>query len=129
MDRKVLISGALFGLIAIILGAFATHGLKSLLTADAILTFETGVKYQMYSALFLLFLGGIPVTSEKVKKICFYLTVVGVILFSGSIYFLATNSLTSFDFRTIGFITPIGGSLIIIAWIVLLISFIKLKNK
>jgi uncharacterized membrane protein YgdD (TMEM256/DUF423 family) len=129
MNRNILISGALFGLIAIVIGAFATHGLKPLLTSEAIVTFETGVRYQMYSAFFLLFLGGMPVTSEKVKRICFYLTVVGVVFFSGSIYFLATNSLTSFDFRTIALITPVGGSLMIFAWIVLLISFIKLKKK
>lgn len=129
MNRNLLISGASFGMVAIILGAFATHGLKPMLTAESIMTFETGVKYQMYSALFLLILGGLPIASEIVKKICFYLTVIGVIFFSGSIYFLATNSLTSFDFRVIGMITPIGGSMLITAWMVLLINYIKLKNK
>jgi uncharacterized membrane protein YgdD (TMEM256/DUF423 family) len=83
----------------------------------------------MYHALFLLFLGGFAITSEKVKRICFYLTLFGVLFFSGSIYFLATNSLTSFDFNVIGPITPVGGTLMIIAWIVLLISFFKLKKK
>lgn len=129
MNRNLLISGAFFGMIAIVLGAFATHGLKPLLTPEAMMSFETGVKYQMYSAFFLLLLGGLPVPSEKVKKICFYLTFVGILFFSGSIYFLATNSLTTFDFRVIALITPIGGSLIIAAWIVLLISFFKLKKK
>lgn len=116
-------------MLAIILGAFATHGLKPMLTAESIMTFETGVKYQMYSALFLLILGGLPIASENVKTACFYLTTVGIILFSGSIYFLATNSLTSFDFRVIGLITPLGGSLLITAWLLLLISLIKLKKK
>lgn len=129
MNRKLLISGAFFGMLAIILGAFATHGLKPMLTAESIMTFETGVKYQMYSALFLLILGGLPIASENVKTACFYLTTVGIILFSGSIYFLATNSLTSFDFRVIGLITPLGGSLLITAWLLLLISLIKLKKK
>ena len=129
MNRKLLISGAFFGMLAIILGAFATHGLKPMLTAESIMTFETGVKYQMYSALFLLILGGLPIASENVKTVCFYLTTVGIILFSGSIYFLATNSLTSFDFRVIGLITPLGGSLLITAWLLLLISLIKLKKK
>ncbi|MGB7786830.1 MAG: DUF423 domain-containing protein [Salinimicrobium sp.] len=129
MNRKILISGALCGLLAVVLGAFATHGLKPLLTPDAANTFETGVRYQMYSGLFLLFLGGYNFTSEKVKNICFYLTILGVLLFSGSIYLLATNALTSFDFRAIALFTPLGGSLMIFAWIVLLISFIKLKNK
>lgn len=129
MSRKLLMAGSFFGMIGIILGAFAAHGLKPLLTAENMDTFETGVKYQMYSALFLLILGGLPVVSEKVKKICFYLTTIGILFFSGSIYFLATNSMFSFDFRVIGLITPIGGTLLISAWIVLLISFIKLKNE
>lgn len=129
MNRKLLISGAFFGMLAIILGAFATHGLKPMLSSESIMTFETGVKYQMYSALFLLILGGLPIASEKVKKTCLYLTFIGVIFFSGSIYFLATNTLTSFDFRVIALITPIGGSLLIAAWIVMLVNFIKLKKK
>lgn len=129
MDRKILIAGTFFGLVAVVLGAFATHGLKPLLTPAAIGTFETGVRYQMYSALFLLLLGGYPIVSTKTKKICFYLTCFGIVLFSGSIFLLATNSLTSFDFKVIALLTPLGGSLLIFAWIVLLISFIKLKKK
>ena len=129
MNRNLLIAGSFFGMIGIIIGAFAAHGLKPLLTSENMLTFETGVKYQMYSALFLLVLGGLTVVSEKVKKICFYLTVVGILFFSGSIFLLATNSLSSFDFRVIALITPVGGTLLISAWIVLLISVIKLKKK
>jgi uncharacterized membrane protein YgdD (TMEM256/DUF423 family) len=52
---------------------------------------------------------------------------VGVILFSGSIYFLATNALTSFDFKKIGFITPIGGTLLIAAWGYLIFSVLTKK--
>ncbi len=129
MNRSLLITGGLFGVTAIILGAFAAHGLKSVLTIESLQTFETGVKYQMYNALFLLFLGGLPIVSEKVKKICFYLTLFGVLFFSGSIFLLATNSLTSFDFRVIALVTPLGGMLMIFAWTVLLISFFKLKKK
>lgn len=129
MNRNLLIAGAFFGMIGIIIGAFAAHGLKPLLTAANMLTFETGVKYQMYSALFMLVLGGLPMVPEKVKKACFYLTVTGILFFSGSIFLLATNSLSSFDFRVIALITPVGGTLLISAWIVLLISVIKLKKK
>lgn len=129
MNRSLLIAGGIFGVTAIILGAFAAHGLEKLLSADNLQTFETGVKYQMYHALFMLFLGGLPVASEKVKRICFYLTVFGVLFFSGSIFLLATNNLTSFDFRVIALVTPLGGMLMIFAWIVLLISFFKLKKK
>ena len=99
------------------------------MSAESLQTFETGVKYQIYHAFFLLLVGALPLASERVKNICFYLTVFGVVFFSGSIYLLTTNSITSFDFRWLGPITPIGGSLMIAAWVVLLINFFKLKKK
>ena len=129
MNRNILISGAFFGAVAVIFGAFATHGLKPLLSLESVMTFETGVRYQMYSALYLLVLGSFPLVHEKVKKLCFYLTFVGILFFSGSIYLLATNSLTSFDFKVIALVTPLGGLLLIASWIVLLVSFLKLKKK
>ena len=129
MNKSLLIWGAIFGVMAIILGAFAAHGLRPVLPVEKMQSFETGVKYQMYHALFLILLGGLPVASEKVKKICFYLTLFGVFFFSGSIYLLATNSLSSFDFGVIALVTPVGGVLLISAWVVLLISFFKLKKK
>lgn len=119
MNRTILLVGTAMGMLAIVLGAFAAHGLEKLVDAQAIDTFETGVKYQMYHALFLLFLGiwdGLP---SKPKKIVFTLVLLGVVLFSFSIYLLALNSLTSFDFKIIGFLTPIGGVLMIMGWIYL----------
>lgn len=125
MNKKILITGCLLGLIAIIFGAFGAHGLKSLISRDAIQTFETGVRYQMYHALFLLFLGSCSVVSDTAKTAIYYLVIVGVVFFSGSIYGLATNELFVFDFGRIGFITPIGGLLLITAWSILLINFLK----
>lgn len=129
MNRGILIAGGFLGLAGIIIGAFAAHGLKPLISTEAQVTFETGVRYQMYAAFFLLILATLPAVPEKTKNICFYLTLAGVVLFSGSIYALATNSLTHFDFTVIGPVTPIGGTLMIAAWIVLVLSFFKLKNK
>jgi uncharacterized membrane protein YgdD (TMEM256/DUF423 family) len=127
MDRKIISTGAVLGMIAIILGAFGAHALKKVLSMEELSTFETGVRYQMYHALFLIFIGIINELSQKTKKIIYNLVVFGVLLFSGSIYLLATNTLTSFDFKVIGFITPIGGLLLILAWVVLLFHFIKKK--
>lgn len=112
----MLITGALFGGIAVILGAFGAHALKNLLEAEALKTFETGVKYQIYHAIFLMVVANLPQLSPSAKTTIFYLVLVGVVLFSGSIYLLASNSLTAFDFRKIGFVTPIGGTLLIVAW-------------
>jgi uncharacterized membrane protein YgdD (TMEM256/DUF423 family) len=127
MDKKIISTGAILGMIAIILGAFGAHALKKALSIEQLSTFETGVRYQIYHALFLLCIGMNNELSQKAKKIIYNLVVFGVLLFSGSIYLLATNSLTSFDFKVIGFITPIGGLLLILAWGVLLLHFKKKK--
>src|SRR5690606_14090418 len=125
MNKKLLITGSILGLISIILGAFGAHGLKALVSAENIQTFETGVRYQMYHALLLLFVGGSNLIQPKSKAVIFCVTVIGIIFFSGSIYGLATNSLTTFDFTNIALITPVGGLLLILAWVVLLINFLK----
>ncbi|WP_395050886.1 DUF423 domain-containing protein [Flavobacterium sp.] len=127
MDKKIISTGAIFGMLAIILGAFGAHALKKVLSIEELSAFETGVKYQMYHALFLVLIGTINELSQKAKKTIYYLVVVGVIFFSGSIYLLATNNLTSFDFKVIGFITPVGGLLLIVAWGVLFMNFLKKK--
>ena len=129
MDKKIISTGAIFGMLAIILGAFGAHALKKVLSLEQLSTFETGVRYQMYQALFLLFIGIMTDLSQKTKKIIYNLVLFGVILFSGSIYLLATNTLTSFDFKVIGFVTPIGGLLLILAWAVLLFNILKKKQQ
>ena len=129
MDKKILTTGTILGMIAIIFGAFGAHALKKVLSIEQLNTFETGVRYQMYHALFLLFLGLLKDLSQKTKKTLYNLVLFGVILFSGSIYLLATNTLTSFDFSIIVFITPIGGLLLILAWGVLLINILNKKSQ
>ncbi|UFH36499.1 DUF423 domain-containing protein [Flavobacterium acetivorans] len=128
MDRKIISTGALIGMVAIILGAFGAHALKKVLDAEQLITFETGVRYQMYHGLFLILIGTLTSLPEKTKKKIYFLTVTGVLLFSGSIYLLATNSLSSFDFKTIGFVTPIGGLLLILAWGALLLNYFNKKS-
>lgn len=127
MNKKILIAGSILGILGIILGAFAAHGLEKLVDANAIKSFETGVRYQLYHAFLFLILGGTSFVRLKSKKTIFYLVIIGVIFFSGSIYGLATNELSSFDFKRIVMITPIGGLLLILAWIVMLIGIIRNK--
>jgi len=129
MNRLLFITATILGLLSVALGAFAAHGLKDLISIEAQQTFDTGVRYQMYHALLLLCIGSTALISEKIKKIALYLVLFGVLLFSGSIYGLATNSLTNFDFKTIGFVTPIGGLLLISSWGLLLLHFFKMKAK
>lgn len=128
MNKTILITASILGITAIILGAFGAHGLKQLISVEAQQTFETGVRYQMYHAVFLLFVGSTVPIRLKFKKQIYYFTLIGVLLFSGSIYGLATNALTTFDFKIIGFITPIGGLFLILSWTSLFINFLKIKN-
>ena len=128
MDKKLIIVGAILGMIAIVLGAFGAHALKNVLTVEQLNTFETGVKYQMYHALFLMFVANSQMITQKIKKTILILVSLGVLFFSGSIYLLATNNLTTFDFKIIGFITPIGGLLLITGWIFVIVNFFNKKS-
>ncbi|WCO01394.1 DUF423 domain-containing protein [Psychroserpens ponticola] len=128
MNRTIFITATILGMLAIVLGAFAAHGLKILIPLEAQQTFETGVRYQMYHAFYLFIIGILNTLNDKTKRRIFYLVIIGLIFFSGSIYGLATNTLTSFDFKSIGFITPIGGLLLIISWLILLINFLKIST-
>lgn len=127
MERKIATTAAFLGGIAILLGAFGAHALKKHLTLAELNTFETGVRYQMYHALFLLYTSQNKAIIEKTKNIIHNLVLLGTLLFSGSIYLLATNNLTLFNFKPIGFITPIGGFLLILAWFVLFFNLLKKK--
>ncbi|HEY9184797.1 MAG TPA: DUF423 domain-containing protein [Salegentibacter sp.] len=129
MDKRFLVAGSIFGLLGIIIGAFATHGLSAILEESSLKSFETGVKYQIYHALLFLIIGGSGISGVKKLNSILYLLVAGVLLFSGSIYLLATNDLTGFDFRSIALITPIGGTLLILAWLILVFKFFSLKNE
>jgi uncharacterized membrane protein YgdD (TMEM256/DUF423 family) len=79
----------------------------------------------MYNALFLLFIGTSKAITDKVKKVIFYTIFSGVFLFSVSLYFLAINKLLPFDFRPFGFVTPIGGLLLLVGWFCLFVNFYR----
>ncbi len=129
MERKITLTATIFGLVAIILGAFGAHALKKVLTPEALVSFETGVRYQLYHALFLLFVATTSLVDDAQKKQIFSMTRFGVLFFSGSIYLLATSGITGIDFSPVGWVTPLGGALLISAWIVLFISVYKKKNE
>ena len=127
MKSKFLIAAGVLGATAILLGAFGAHGLKQVLTADQLVTFEVGVRYQMYHALFLLGVGALKGLSDKAQNTILGLTVVGVLLFSGSIYLLSTG-LAGDASKILGPITPIGGLSLTMAWLILLIQGLKSKS-
>lgn len=99
MDRKIIAVAAFMGAVAIVLGAFGAHGLKEVLNESQLATFETGVKYQMYHALFLLFIGTMNLVAETTKKTILWLVSAGVLFFSGSIYLLSTATVTGLSVK------------------------------
>ena len=128
MEKKIIITALILGMISIILGAFGAHALKKVLQPEQLTSFETGVRYQMYHALFLLFIATTNMIALKEKAVVFYLALVGVILFSGSIYLLSTSAISGLKLRFLGPVTPLGGLLLIGSWAYLLYALL-LKNN
>lgn len=130
MNRKILLKASIFGIIAVIFGALGAHALKQLLTAEQLSSFETGVRYQIYHAIVLLFLSlSNKWINEKTQKIITLFFFWGVILFSGSIYILTLKNILNIEvLKFAGPITPIGGILLIIGWLLLVKEAFKTNN-
>ncbi len=127
LDKNMIVTASFLMAITIALGAFGAHGLKNMIDSAALNTFETGIRYQIYHSLAIFVLGlasGIP---HKVKRIVFWLFIIGIFFFSGSIYLLALKAVLPFNPSAIGFITPIGGLLFIIGWFWLAFKMAALK--
>ena len=127
MNKNVIITGAIFALLSVVLGAFGAHGLKNSLAPELLSSYETGVRYQMYHALMILIVGLIPQLGLKSQKLICGLFVLGIVLFSGSIYLLSTQAILPFSVSGIGWITPIGGTFFIVGWLVFVVKISKEK--
>lgn len=128
MKKTIIATAAILGGSSIIIGAFGAHGLKEVLTPVQLNSFDTGVKYQVYHALFLLVIANLNFLSTNALKIIYGSTLLGVVFFSLSIYLLSTNDLTTFNFKFLGPITPIGGLFLVAAWLMLFYYSMK-KDK
>ena len=129
MQRGFLKLAALLAGISVILGAFGAHTLKQFISDKSLLTFETGVRYQFYHAIALVFTGILyKEFSNKSLLWAGRMFCLGILLFSGSLYFLAVVNLTeNAGLKGIGAITPLGGACFIAGWILLFIGVSK-KN-
>lgn len=128
MKKIVLLTAAVYGMTAVILGAFGAHLFKQYLDASRLASFETGVRYQMYNAIVLLVLGlflKFETASEKNAAGCL---MIGGFLFSVSIYFLSFADHWGVNLKFLGPVTPLGGLLMIIGWFLLFLYFIRNKN-
>ncbi len=120
MTQQIIIAtGALFGMLSVIFGAFGAHALKKILSTEQLHSFEVGVKYQMYHAIVLLTIG---LNSNTITSATYWCFTLGVILFSFSIYGLVLSDAKGKKFWFLGPITPIGGLLLVIGWLLLVIS-------
>jgi len=123
MNLKLFASmGALLGFLAVAFGAFGAHGLKTKVAPEMLIIFETGVRYQMYHALALLFIAclALNVTALSLNPVG-WLWTAGTLIFSGSLYILVLTGV-----KTWGAVTPVGGLFLLIGWGLLFIKLIKL---
>ena len=121
-DRLFLGLGALLAGVAVALGAFGAHGLRSTLTPADLATFETAVQYQMYHALALFVVAGAWARLEApLLNVAGWAFVVGIVLFSGSLYTLVLSGQ-----RWLGAVTPLGGVAFLVGWV--LLAWVALKR-
>jgi uncharacterized membrane protein YgdD (TMEM256/DUF423 family) len=121
---KIKVSITLFlGMIAVILGALGSHALKEVLSPEQLESFTIGVRYQMTHVLLLMVVLLTSYFNEDVKQTSFWLTIIGILLFSGSIYLLNLQELLGVKLSFLGPVTPIGGLFLITNW-----GFLALKS-
>ncbi len=127
--RALLITACAAGGLAVILGAFGAHGLKGKLSAEALVSFETGVRYQFLHALAIFAAVWLADRSGlSLPLMAGALFGAGMVLFSGSIYLLATRTLLGIEsWRWLGPITPLGGLCFIAGWVMLLVATLKYR--
>lgn len=127
MHKGFLVTAALLGALAVTLGAFGAHGLKKVVPPETVATFETGVRYQFYHVFALIAVAmlfdRIPSEWLRYAGWCF---IIGIILFSGSLYLLTTLKATNtVGLSGIGIVTPFGGLFFIAGWICLALGILK----
>lgn len=116
--------GAIYGLLAVIFGAFGAHALKKSFTEEQLKSFETGVKYQMYHAILLVMLGFNFNLDNPPENYMVYCFLAGTFLFSFSIYGLTLSASKGRTWKFLGPVTPLGGLLLVIGWGLLLYQFV-----
>ena len=124
MHSVFVMTGTFLAGLAVILGAFGAHGLKKIVPPETVTTFQTGVQYQMYHALALIFVGMLFEKADsgimKWAGICF---IIGILLFSGSLYLLTLlKAKNTVGLSGIGIITPFGGLFYVAGWLMMFIG-------
>ena len=124
MNNKLISIAALLAFLAVALGAFGAHTLNELLTTEKLNSFETGVRYQFYHSLALLIIG-LNANKLNATALIGKFMLIGIVFFSFSIYLLSLQELIGINLSIIGPITPIGGLLLMISWLILIFKNYK----
>ncbi|MBI4429209.1 MAG: DUF423 domain-containing protein [Ignavibacteriales bacterium] len=123
-SKTFFLLGSAGGLLAVVLGAFGAHSLKSQISPEMLSAFETGIRYQMYHSLALFVVGyALGIYARRQFAIAGWLFVAGIVLFSGSLYALALTNM-----KWIGPVTPIGGLAFLAGWLVMGYGFWKVQS-
>jgi uncharacterized membrane protein YgdD (TMEM256/DUF423 family) len=123
--KSILTIAAISGLLAVVLGAFGAHALKKMISPEMLEVYKTGVQYQFYHTFALLAVGVLMhFNTSKALKWSGYLFVLGILLFSGSLYVMTITGI-----KALGIITPFGGTVWIAAWFLLMVHCRKLTNS
>ena len=116
-NKKITVLAAVMGTLTIIIGAFGAHGLKEIVSEKTITSFETGVRYQMYHVIVILIIGFSAYIDPKTQKWVSRFFMVGILLFSGSIYLIVMKDIFFINTKILSIATPIGGLFLIIGWL------------
>ena len=119
MNNKLITIAGLLAFLAVTLGAFGAHKLNELLTTEKLNSFETGVRYQFYHSLALLIIG-LNANKLNASALIGKFMLIGIVFFSFSIYLLSLQELIGINLSILGPITPIGGGLLMISWLILI---------
>ncbi|MGE3921172.1 MAG: DUF423 domain-containing protein [Gammaproteobacteria bacterium] len=124
-SRFFITIAALSGFMVTCLGAFGAHALKSILPLDMINIYQTGITYQFYHTLALLLTGLMMVNfNNRSLKFSGVMFVVGIVIFSGSLYMLALTGI-----KQLGIITPVGGIAFLMGWLSLAVGINKKHTR
>lgn len=120
MNKQIIVTASLLGMLAVITGAFGAHGLKAVLSAAQLEVWHTAVQYNFYHVFALLFLSTLKGPKSKLISAAYYFFTFGIVFFSGSLYLLSCRSIIGWDWLIVmGPITPLGGLLFILGWLML----------
>lgn len=126
MNKQIIVTAAVYGLLAVVTGAFGAHALKSKLEPAQLEVWHTAVQYQFYHVFALLFLATLNPSNNNLLEWSYYFFTFGIVLFSGSLYLLATRDLLGMNWiKLLGPITPLGGLFFILGWGMLGLGVLK----